>query len=211
MDDLTEYYRRRAREYDAVYAKPERQDDLRRLRSAVVELVDGLRVLEVAAGTGYWTEVMAPAARSVLATDLAEETLAVARERAYDGDVAFQAVDVAELDRLGGEYDLVFAGFFWSHVPRAEAVDFVRRLGRRAPRVVLVDNLYVEGSSTPIRSVGDDTFQTRRLGDGSAYEVLKNFPRDGNVEADLRALGSEVRFEAFEYYWIATYFGGGAG
>ncbi|GAB3833151.1 class I SAM-dependent methyltransferase [Kribbella italica] len=206
MNDLTEYYRRRAGEYDAVYAKPERQDDLRRLRSAVVELVDGLRVLEVAAGTGYWTAVMAPAARSVLATDLAEETLAVARERSYSGDVSFQAVDVAELDTVGGEYDVVFAGFFWSHVPRADAAEFVRRLGRRGRRVVLVDNLYVEGSSSPVTSTGPggDTYQTRRLADGSSYEILKNFPAAGNVEADLRAVGSEIRFESFEYYWLAT-------
>ncbi len=206
MDDLTEYYRHRAREYDAVYAKPERQDDLRRLRSAVVDLVDGLRVLEVAAGTGYWTLVMAPVARSVLATDLAEETLAVARERRYSGDVSFQSVDVAELDTVGGEYDVVFAGFFWSHVPRADAAEFVRRLGRRGQRVVLIDNLYVEGSSSPVTSTepGGDTYQTRRLADGSSYEILKNFPAAGNVEADLRAVGSEIRFESFEYYWLAT-------
>jgi ubiquinone/menaquinone biosynthesis C-methylase UbiE len=206
MDDLTEYYRHRAREYDAVYTKPERQDDLRRLKSAVVDLVRGQRVLEVAAGTGYWTAVMSGAARSVLATDLAEETLAVARERSYSGDVSFQAVDVADLDQLGGEYDVVFAGFFWSHVLRADAAEFVQRLGRRGRQVVLIDNLYVEGSSSPVTSGGPDgdTYQTRRLADGSSYEILKNFPQAGNVEADLRAMGSGVRFESFEYYWLAT-------
>ncbi|ONI75922.1 hypothetical protein BWI15_06110 [Kribbella sp. ALI-6-A] len=203
---MTEYYRRRAREYDAVYAKPERQDDLRRLRSAVAELVREQTVLEVAAGTGYWTAVMAGTARSVLATDLAEETLAVARERDYAGEVSFRTADVARLDELGASFDVVFAGFFWSHVPRAEASEFVRRLGRCGRRVVLVDNLYVEGSSSPVTSVGPDgdTYQTRRLADGSAYEILKNFPGPGTVEADLRALGSEIRFEEFGYYWLAS-------
>ncbi|MEU4288548.1 hypothetical protein AB0E63_10015 [Kribbella sp. NPDC026596] len=33
MSDLADYYRDRATEYDAVYAKPERQEDLARLRA----------------------------------------------------------------------------------------------------------------------------------------------------------------------------------
>ena len=56
---LGEYYRQRAAEYDEVYRKPERQADLARLRQLLPPLVAGKRVLEIAAGTGYWTEVLA--------------------------------------------------------------------------------------------------------------------------------------------------------
>lgn len=41
MSELADYYRERAAEYDAVYAKPERQDDLARLRALLPPLVDG--------------------------------------------------------------------------------------------------------------------------------------------------------------------------
>ena len=51
MNDLTAYYRERAAEYDAVYDKPERQDDLARLRALLPPLVAGRSVL-VAWGTG---------------------------------------------------------------------------------------------------------------------------------------------------------------
>ena len=52
----TEYYRERALEYDRVYLKPERQGDLYRIREWLSTVFDGRRVIEVAAGTGYWTD-----------------------------------------------------------------------------------------------------------------------------------------------------------
>src|SRR6202043_371464 len=67
---LAEYYQQRAAEYDAVYAKPERQQDLAQLKELLPPLVAGRHVLEIAAGTGYWTQVIAPAAASITATDL---------------------------------------------------------------------------------------------------------------------------------------------
>ena len=59
MSELADYYRERAQEYDAVYDKPERQEDLARLRALLPPLVAGRSVLEVAAGTGYWTTALA--------------------------------------------------------------------------------------------------------------------------------------------------------
>jgi hypothetical protein len=57
LTQLTDYYRDRAAVYDAVYAKPERQADLSTLREVLPPLVAGRRVLEIAAGTGYWTDL----------------------------------------------------------------------------------------------------------------------------------------------------------
>jgi len=48
MSDILEYYARRAADYDRIYEKPERQDDLRRLESLLVEWLAGRNVLEVA-------------------------------------------------------------------------------------------------------------------------------------------------------------------
>ena len=77
--ELVEYYRRRAGEYEAIYAKPERQADLALLRKEVPQRLAGRRVLEIACGTGYWTALVAPLAASVVATDTAEEPMAIAR------------------------------------------------------------------------------------------------------------------------------------
>jgi ubiquinone/menaquinone biosynthesis C-methylase UbiE len=57
------YYRDRAPEYDKFYEVPEREHDLARLKSWLVERVRNRTILEVAAGTGYWTEVAAAVAK----------------------------------------------------------------------------------------------------------------------------------------------------
>jgi len=53
---MKEYYKERAPVYDRVYAYPERQDDLRELEEYIPAQFDGREVIEIAAGTGYWTQ-----------------------------------------------------------------------------------------------------------------------------------------------------------
>src|SRR5712675_2278088 len=84
---LVDYYRRRASEYEAIYAKPERQGDLAFLDKEIPRRLRGARVLEVACGTGYWTERVARSAAKIVATDAAEEPMRIARAKSYPGDV----------------------------------------------------------------------------------------------------------------------------
>jgi ubiquinone/menaquinone biosynthesis C-methylase UbiE len=64
---MAEYYQQRASYYDQVYDVPERRDDVRRLQQLIPTLLAGRDVLEVAAGTGYWTQYVAAEAASVCA------------------------------------------------------------------------------------------------------------------------------------------------
>jgi len=81
--ELLDYYRRRAAEYEAIYAKPERQADLAVLRRAIPAMLRGARVLEIACGTGYWTQLAADVAAQVVATDLADEPMGIAQAKSY--------------------------------------------------------------------------------------------------------------------------------
>jgi SAM-dependent methyltransferase len=63
------YYAARASEYDRVYRKPERQADLRAIEQWVPSRFVAARVLEIACGTGYWTQFIAPVALQVIALD----------------------------------------------------------------------------------------------------------------------------------------------
>jgi demethylmenaquinone methyltransferase/2-methoxy-6-polyprenyl-1,4-benzoquinol methylase len=67
-----------------------------------------------------------------------------------------------------------------------------------------MDNRYVQGSSTPIsrKDAEGNTYQARRLADGSSHEVLKNFPSARELRARL---GEEVRYVEYQYYWLASY------
>jgi len=207
---LGEYYRERAAEYDAVYAKPERQPDLGRLKRLVPELVTGRQVLEIAAGTGYWTQYLATTAKSIMATDLNAETLAIAAQRDYGpAETSLRVADAYRLDVVPGEFDTVFCGFWWSHVPRADIKRFLASVRDRVgpgARLILLDNRYVEGSNHPVARTGPDgdTYQQRGLADGREYEVLKNFPSRSELAADLDGVATGLDWTELDYFWLAT-------
>jgi demethylmenaquinone methyltransferase/2-methoxy-6-polyprenyl-1,4-benzoquinol methylase len=79
--ELQQYYAKRASEYEAIYAKPERQADLAAMKHAIVDTFRGRRVIEIACGTGWWSEHIASVAASLDAFDINEETLAIARTK----------------------------------------------------------------------------------------------------------------------------------
>jgi len=211
MDNLPAYYAKRAAEYERIYAKPERQADLEQLRTRVATLFAGRAVLEVACGTGYWTEVIAPHAKAISAVDAADETLAIARSKRYpQGKVEFRQGDAYALPDSGRRHDALFAGFWWSHVPLARLDAFLAGAARAlAPGAVVafLDNRYVEGSSTPVsrRDGEGNTYQTRKLDDGSAHDVLKNFPTERELTKRASVHGVEAKVEWLEYYWLLVY------
>ena len=210
---LADYYAARAPEYEAVYAKPERQADLRELRRLVTGYFAGRHVLEVACGTGYWTVPIASSAASVHATDVGAEVLDIARAKSLPPGVRveFGYADAYALDAVPGNFDAAFAGFWLSHVRREDAPRFLRGLNDRVgpgARVMLVDNRYVEGSSLPITrtDTAGDTYQHRTLGSGAEYEVLKNFPTAGELrDWAVECGGDSVEVVELSHYWCLTY------
>ena len=205
---MQSYYAARAAEYDRIYAKPERQADLRRLERTLPPLFAGRRTIEIACGTGYWTRFIAAEVSEVVGIDAAPETLAIARRRAPSAR-CFVA-DAYDLPAELGMFEAAFAGFWFSHVPRRRWREFLDGLqGRLLPgaTVVFLDNRYVEGSSTPIADIdGDgDSYQIRRLQDGSTHRVLKNFPTAEELTRVVEALGADLRFDSLDYYWILRY------
>jgi SAM-dependent methyltransferase len=210
-EDLLAYYAQRAHEYEQVYEKPERQVDLGQLRSWLREVLAGHRILEIACGTGYWTAEVAPVATAITATDASPEVLALARRKYYPpGRVQFVLADAYALDTVEGEYTAGLAAFWWSHVPRARQFAFLSSLHRRlgiGAVVVLVDNRFVEGSSTAIsrRDAVGNTYQRRRLADGTTHDVLKNFPTGGDLQAMLLPVAAELDIAELAYYWTVHY------
>ena len=208
---MVNYYANRAQEYERIYHRPERQDDLRRLRDFVTSAFTDTHVFEVACGTGYWTEIIAPSAATVVATDINEEVLAVARSKHIDTrKVTFRLEDAYALPVLPQRFAGGFSAFWWSHMPKAKIQSFLRGFHRvlsPGARVVFIDNAYVEGSSTPISRTDEhgNTCQIRRLDDGSRHWVLKNFPTEPELRASLEGLAENVRVDFLRYYWLVSY------
>ena len=211
METLEKYYARRASEYEKIFDKPERQADLARMRVDIPGLFVNQRVLEIACGTGYWTPLIAEQAESVLATDYNEEPLLIAKTKKYPkANVSFARADAYALPDWKQRFSACYAGFWWSHVLHSKLDAFLGHLATRlekGARVAFMDNRYVDGSSTPIsrKDAHGNTYQARRLADGSSHEVLKNFPTPAELRARLGRFGTEVAVTEYQYYWVASY------
>lgn len=206
---IVEYYDRRLAEYDEIYHRPERQPDLAVLAGLVRRAIDGARMLELACGTGYWTAIAAETAAHVTATDASPKALEAARARIDQPHVRFRLADAHTIDATDGDYTAVLAAFWWSHVPRAAVPEFLAGLAAAlgpGARAVFLDNRYVEGSSTPISRTEADgnTYQRRRLNDGSDFEILKNFPSRQQLHDDLSLVADDIDIHELTYYWYAA-------
>jgi ubiquinone/menaquinone biosynthesis C-methylase UbiE len=204
-----EYYRRWAPGYDEVYTRPERQKDLLAVSARLTSWFAGKHVLEVAAGTGWWTSVLADTAASVTATDVNEANLDVAKARRdWPATVDFAVADALALHTIRGDFDAAFAGFFWSHVPLAKIDAFLEALMRRllpGSLVVFADNRLVAGSVHPVarRDEQGNTYQQRQMSDGSSWDVLKNFPEPGEVRTRLSRFGESADVDQLDNFWLA--------
>jgi SAM-dependent methyltransferase len=206
--DMQAYYAQRADEYEKIYAKPERQADLAILHQRVRELLDGQQVLEIACGTGYWTAQYAPSAASVLATDINSEMLKHAEAKGLPADkVRFAAADAFDLP--DGRFTACFGGFWWSHVPRQRQAGFLEKLRAQLGSnalLVMLDNTYVEGSSTPIArtDLEGNTYQIRTLANGERHEILKNFPTDSALRKKFSAAVKDIRILRLQHFWMLS-------
>jgi 2-polyprenyl-3-methyl-5-hydroxy-6-metoxy-1,4-benzoquinol methylase len=220
IEDQIAYYRARAGEYDDNLRQLERYlslggevtgrpgDDESNQVAIVLEALESMRpfdtVLELAAGTGWWTQWLAQHARHVTAVDAAEEMLALNRERVKATNVRYILADVFtwKPDR---KFDLVFFAFWLSHVPAdqfATLWQLVREALAPSGRVFFVDELGTEETRAPETRVGGDVV-LRTLEDGRQFRAVKVFYEPAKLEAKLRALGwnIEVRPAGHRFYW----------
>src|SRR6266480_1914240 len=95
--NLQEYYHRRAPGYDSLYHRADRQEELDEAAKILQQIFFGKEVLEIACGTGYWTERISQTAKFIFASDINESMLAIARSRSYPGNVLFSLEDFYHL------------------------------------------------------------------------------------------------------------------
>lgn len=209
--NLTSYYRDRAKEYDQVYQIPAEQEDLAKATAIIQQIFQNKSVLEIACGTGYWTEQIAQTASSILATDINESVIAIARKRDLSDHVHFEVADMYQL-KSAGNFDGLFGGFIWSHILLQDLDNWlikIKQLLVMESPIVFIDSKPVEGTShdksriTRIDEFGN-TFQTRKLENGTTHEVLKNFPDQQFLVDKLSLIATDIHFIELDHYWILT-------
>lgn len=207
--NLRDYYSKRAHEYEKIYLKPERQHDLAELKNDLRIRLSGLNVLEVACGTGYWTEEIAKSANAILASDQSIEVLEIAKGKQLP-KTGFVQDDAFLLNSSTGNFDAGFSGFWWSHILKAKLNDFLENFHSKlqeGAKVIFIDNLFVEGSSTPIsrKDSEGNTYQLRSLEDGTKHEVLKNFPSESELRSMALQFGDTVDLKSYHHFWLLEY------
>jgi demethylmenaquinone methyltransferase/2-methoxy-6-polyprenyl-1,4-benzoquinol methylase len=162
-------------------------------------------VLELACGPGVWTGQLLRHASDVTAVDGSPEMLAIAAARLGPGQLRLVQADLFGWvpDR---RYDVVFFGFWLSHVPLERFASFwslVADCLKDGGRVFFADDAYrtpdelIEGpSSSTIR---------RRLGDGTPYRIVKVAHHPAELERRLQRLGWNIKVTATAgpFYWGA--------
>ena len=197
---MIDYYEARAPEYDDWYLRRGRYE-----RGAIhdaawnAELdaagrwLDALpwhgEIVELAAGTGWWSPLLASRGElslydtSAAALDRARERLVAHGLRAH-----LHVRDAwAEPDR---KVDGLFLGFWLSHVPRARLGDFLalaHRWLKPAGRVAFIDSLPDAASGAADHPAPVDDRSVRRLEDGREFTIVKVYYEPAQLSAALRA------------------------
>jgi SAM-dependent methyltransferase len=202
LDDQVAYYRAVAGEYED-HALPFPGG------AELSEALDAYRptgsVLELACGPGTWTTQLLRHAAEVTAVDASAEMIGIASARVGSKRVEFV---LADLFRWQPErrYDVVFFGFWLSHVPPERFAWFwslVADCLKPDGRVFFVDDGYrsadelVEGEPSWVIQ--------RRLGDGTAYRIVKAPYRPADLERQLDRIGWQitVRSTSGPFFWGA--------
>jgi demethylmenaquinone methyltransferase/2-methoxy-6-polyprenyl-1,4-benzoquinol methylase len=196
------YYRRRAGEYD-VTAYGDVAVARTRIARLVAEMQPTGKVLEIACGTGLWTEEIAELADTVTAIDAAPEVIDIARARVKSANVTFEVADVFSWT-TPARFDVVFFSAWLSHVPMSRLEQFwqlLRRLLVVGGRVLFIDE-HVDVREKESYVAGRDEIVERRLRDGDTFRIVKNFVDPQLLEARLRGIGWDCKIRRDGGDWI---------
>ena len=213
---MRDYYTARTPEYDDWYLRRGRYErgpihdaawnaELDAAGSWLDRLPLAGRIVELAAGTGWWSPLLASKGELWM-YDAAEAPLERGRERLLaHGLRAHLHVRDAWAPPEGDPADALFAGFWLSHVRRdrtAAFLEIARRWLRSGGRLALIDSLPDPQSGARDQPVPADDHAVRTLADGRAFTIVKVYRSAEEIRDALTAAG----FEAVEVTATGRFF-----
>jgi ubiquinone/menaquinone biosynthesis C-methylase UbiE len=216
IKEMNEYYRENVPYHDECMSYTDNLS-MEKLLGPVIQRIEkdikGKDVLEIACGTGNWTQVLSKRARSVMATDINEAYLIAAKKKSYQKDnVVFKVADTYTLDGIDSKFNLAFASDFWSHMPKSKIESFIKTLHSKllpGSEVIMIDMLRRPELDKMFSHMDDEEnmIQKRTLPNGKEYHVVKNFPTEKELMDCLKVYGININyFEDTELLrWVLTY------
>lgn len=207
LQEMKAYYRERAREYDEWFYRKGRYDrgveaNARWFAEAdeAFAALDALHltgdILELAPGTGIWTERLIRTASTVTAVDASTEMIEINRAKVASERVSYVLADLFtwQAERV---YDGVVFCFWLSHIPRERLGSFLRSIAtwlRPGGKVFFIDGQR-EPTTTAVNHQlpeQDSQIMTRILNDGRTFEIVKNFYDPADLAARCTQAGLHV-------------------
>ncbi|HBZ06835.1 MULTISPECIES: class I SAM-dependent methyltransferase [Massilia] len=207
---VAKYYAQLGEAVEDIYLEPDMDEDIDDMSIHLGNVLAGHSVLELGCGTGYWTEIAAESAASVLAVDINANLVDIARERGMpEGKVSFRVADALDLPEDIGKFSAVLVSFLWSHLTKSEQDKLLAGLKKRLGKdvlLVILDESFVEGfSETTARTDAEgNTWEILTTEDGERFELPKSYPADSALRKRVGAVGKEIKIERIEFFWILT-------
>ena len=211
------YYQARASEYDEWFLRQGRYDrgaslnqqwfqEVEQVREEVDQFRPGGQVLELACGTGLWTQQLLKHAQHITAIDAVAEVLELNRVRLQSLKVKYVQADIFTW-QPEERYDVIFFGFWLSHVPLLYFEKFWQMLGRGLKsegRIFFVDSKYEPTSTARDHHLENAQAGTvmRRLNDGREYQIVKMFYEREQLEKRLESMGWKVKVGETPHYFL---------
>ena len=211
------YYRSRASEYDEWFFRQGRYDHGEALNKQWFQEVEQVRehleqfkpsgsVLELACGTGLWTQQLLKHARNITAVDAVTEVLELNRQRIHASQVKYVQADIFTWQPVE-RYDVVFFSFWLSHVPAQYFDSFWKMLSmalKPGGRVFFIDSKYEPTSTARNHILGDPLagITKRLLNDGQEYQIVKIYYVPEELQRSLAQLGWDSRVHETAHHFI---------
>jgi SAM-dependent methyltransferase len=184
--------------YDSV--RPDYPDETYDVLSQTVGGLPGLRVLDLAAGTGLVTRALTARGASVVSTDVAQPMLRALRQRSPALPVAVAAAEA--LPFVARSFDLVVCATAWHWLDPARALAEVRRVLRPSGHLALWWANHMWGDDIDWEHAQSEVYQRWAQQHGSRPPDSTGVgPRE--AADDLRARGADVVVDT-KLMWTRT-------
>lgn len=217
IDQQIKYYQARANEYDEWFLRQGRYDRGPDINHRWFKEADEVRgelrsakpkgsILELACGTGLWTQLLMPFAARITAVDSSKEMIALNKERVKNNRVQYHIANIFNFEPEE-KFDFIFFGFWLSHVPPEKFESFwnsIRSYLNPSGRIFFIDSLHAPASAAkdhqyPKKS---QTIAKRRLNNGREYEIIKVFYEPEELENKLLDLGWVISVMKTKNYFL---------
>ncbi len=220
MTDLLQhqidYYSARAPEYDQWFYRQGRYDrgaafkrqwesEAGIVREQLLNAPRQAHILEMAPGTGIWTEQLIKIGDRVTALDASPEMIAINKAKLASDKVSYIQTDLFTW-RAQRQYDMVFFGFWLSHVPGEKLLGFLGAVYdalKPGGRLFFVDSQERDMSNrrAETEDLGGE-MQQRVLSDGRRYEIVKIYYDPAQLTRILRDGGFEIEVRSTPNFFI---------